>query len=316
MKGIVLRNKSLSIQNNLERPSPKRGEVLVKVKYASINSYDVETIEGQNALLKKLGGEKTYPVMTGIEFSGVVQSDGLRFKKGDEVYGYPDLAKGQKSHQEYITIKEDYMAFMPTNIDFAKSASLPLGALTSLVGLKDIGKIKKGSKVLINGAAGGLGVYAVQIAKIWGADVTAVVGPGQEAFIKALGADKVINYKEQKLQELSYTYDIIFDLTTKVKFSAIKVLLSEKGIFIPANPFNHIFAVLGNVFRRKKVGFLMVARGEYPKLTEISRWVEQGTLMPVIDRSYEFKDYQQGFDRTLESGKRGRIILKIEDYSS
>lgn len=311
MKGLVLKNKKVSLQNNLEIPTPKKGEVLVKVKYASINSYDLESIEGQAAFIKMLGGAKTYPVMTGIEFSGVVESSGEKFKKGDQVFGYPDLAKGQKSHQEYLTINEDYIALKPENIDFETTAGLPLGALTTLIGLEDVGKIKKGSKVLINGAAGGLGVYAVQIAKAIGADVTAIVGPGQDEFIKNLGADRSYNYKEQKLEETKDTFDILFDLTTKVKFGNIKHLLTPNGIFIPPNPFSHPFAIIGNLFSKKKVGYLLVARGNYTKLTQIAKWVENKELIPIIDNTYEFEDYQKGFDRTLEPGKKGRIILKI-----
>lgn len=311
MKGLVLKNKQVSIQHNLPMPVLQKGEVLIKVNYAAINSYDVETIEGQNGLIRKLGGEKTQPVMTGIEFSGVVESDGTRFKKGDHVFGYPDLLKGQKSHQEYIAIHEDYVALMPANIDFEKSAGLPLGALTSLVALEDVGNMKKGSTVLINGAAGGLGVYAVQLAKMAGAVVTAVVGSGQEPFIKALGADHVINYRTQKLKDLNSTFDVLLDLTTKVKFSAIKHLLTAKGVFVPANPFNQLMPMLGNFLRKKKVGYLMVAKGDHQKLTQIASAVEKGKLVPVIDSVYEFDNYQQGLERTLESGKQGRIILKV-----
>lgn len=313
MKGLVLKNKKIILKDNLNLPSPKKGEVLVRVKYASVNSYDVETIQGHNTLLKKLAGEISYPVMTGIEFSGILESGGHRFKKGDEVFGYPDLIKGQKSHQEFLSINEDFIALKPTNIDFANSAALPLGALTSLIGLEDVGKIKSGAKVLINGAAGGLGVYAVQIAKIFGAKVSAVVGPGQEDFIKSLGADKIINYKEQKIQNLQGKYDILFELTTRVTFSEIKHLLSPRGIYIPANPFNQLSSMVGNLFRKRKTGFLMVGRGDNKKLSLISKWIEHGKLTTIIDRTYEFAEFQKAFERILEPGKRGRIILKVED---
>lgn len=312
MKGLVLENKSISLVGNLDLPSPKDGEVLVKVKYASINSYDVETIEGQGAFLKKLGGAISFPVMTGIEFSGVVQSDGSRFKKGDEVFGYPDLMKGQKSHQEYLVISEEHIALKPSNIDFEQSAGLPLGALTTLVALEDVGKIKVGSKVLINGAAGGLGVYAIQIAKIMGAHITAVVGPDQDSFAKNLGADITINYKEQKLQDLNSLYDILLDLTTFVRFSDITILLKSKGIFIPANPFNHLKFLFSNPFRKKKVGYLMVGKGDYKKLTRISKWIEEEKLTAVTDETFALEDYKKGFKRLGEPGKKGRIILRVD----
>jgi len=186
MKGLVLKNKTVSIQTDLAIPTPKENEVIVKIKYASINSFDVETIEGKNDLMGKLMGAKKHPVQTGLEFAGIVETDGKRFKKGEFVFGYPDLIKGTKSHQEYLAIPEDYIALMPQNLDFEESAALPLGTLTSLVALEEVGKIREGSKVLINGAAGGLGVYAVQIAKMFGADITAIAGPGQADFLLSL----------------------------------------------------------------------------------------------------------------------------------
>lgn len=139
------------------------------------------------------------------------------------------------------------------------------------------------------------------------------VGPGQEQFIKKLEADKTINYKEQKLQSLSDQYDILFDLTTKVRFSAIRDLLNPKGVFIPANPFNHLSSLFKNLFRKQKVGFLMVVREDHAKFSKITKWVEEGKLIPIIDSSYSLKDYQKGFDRLFEEGKRGRIIIKIEE---
>lgn len=311
MKGLVLKNKKVSIQEGLEMPTPKKGEVLVKIKYASVHSFDLENIEGKNNLIAKLMGAKTYPVQTGIEFSGVVESDGTQFKKGDKVYGYPDLLKGQKSHQEYIVIHESLIALMPSNLDFAESCAIPVGALTSLVALETIGKISKDAKVLINGASGGLGVYAVQIARIFEANITAIAGANQEGFLKELGANKVINYKEQKLTDNTTKYDIIFDLTAKVKFSNIKQMLEPKGIFVPADPFTHLSAIASNFLRKKKVGYLLVSKGDNPQLTRIAKWVEEGQMKPIIDNIYPFDDYEKAFERTTAGGKRGRIVMNM-----
>lgn len=311
MKGLVLKNKKVTLQDDLEMPVPKKDEVLVKIKYAAVHSFDLENIEGKNKLIAKLMGAKTYPVQTGIEFSGVVETDGSRFKKGDKVFGYPDLVKGAKAHQKYIVIPEKLIALMPTNLDFAESAAIPVGALTSLVALEDIGKIKKGTKVLINGAAGGLGVYAVQIARMFDADITAIAGANQEEFLKELGANRVINYKEQKLQDEASKYDILLDLTTKVQFSTIKQMLEPNGVFIPADPFTHLFSIFGNSLRKKKVGYLLVDKGDDKQLTRIAKWVETGQMKPIIDNVYSFQAYEQAFQRTKEGGKRGRIVMNI-----
>lgn len=313
MKGLVTANKALSIKDNLDIPSPAPDEVLVKIKYSSIHSFDLENVNGKNDLVARLMGAKNLPVKTGIEFSGVVQANGKVFKEGDHVFGYPDLTKGLKAHQEYITIKEDYIALMPANTSFEESAAIPVGALTSLVALEELGKIKKGASVLINGAAGGLGVYAVQLSRIFGAKTTAVAGTGQEAFLKSLGADSVINYKEQKLEDLDQTYDILFDLTTMVKYSNIRKLLKPQGIFVPANPFTQLFPIFGNAFRKQKVAYLLVDKGNTHNLTRIAQWVEQQQLKPILDKTYPFRDFEKGFERTKERNKRGRIILQIED---
>ncbi len=312
MTGLVVQNKAISIENNLAMPTPKAGEVVVQIKYASVHSFDLENIEGKNDLIAKLMGAKKYPVRTGIEFSGMVTTDGARFKKGDEVFGYPDLIKGTKAHQQYIAINENLMAPMPANLGFEQSCALPVGALTSLAALEALGKVTPGANALINGAAGGLGVYAVQLAKILNATVTAVAGPGQEAFLKELGANKVVDYKKQRLQDLNDRFDVVFDLTAKVKFAAVKQLLKPKGVFVPANPFNALLPIMGNALRKKKVGYLMVDKGNYNELARIAQWVEQGKLKPIVDSTYPFADYQKAFDRTLQPNKRGRIVMKME----
>ncbi|HAA23310.1 MAG TPA: NAD(P)-dependent alcohol dehydrogenase [Cytophagales bacterium] len=313
MKALVVANRSVTLQNDLPVPTLKSNEVLVKIHYASVNSFDLETIEGKNDMLGKLMGAKKHPVQTGLEFAGVVETDGKRFKKGDRVYGYPHLTKGMKAHQEYLAINEDFLALMPPALGFAESAALPLGALTTLVGLESVGKIGPGAKVLIVGAAGGLGVYAVQIARIFKAEITAVAGPGQEDFLTELGAHRVVNYKEHSLQDLADRYDIILDLTTRVKFGEIKKLLSPKGVFVPANPFNQLSGLLGNAFRKQKTGWLMVDRGDHDQLTRIAQWVDEGKLKPIIDQIYPFAEYAEAFSKVTAPGKRGRMVLQIAD---
>ena len=313
MKGLVLENKKVSIKEELSQPTPKKGEVLIKIKYATINPTDLDTIQGKYGFMLKLMGAKSYAVNTGLEFSGVVEKDGKLFKKGDKVFGYVDLYKGIKTHQEYITINEDFIALKPSNLGFDESAAIPLGALTTLVALQDLGEVKKNTELLINGASGGLGVYAIQIAKVLGARITAVAGSNQTEFLKSLGADKVINYKEQKLNDLTNEFDVILDLTSLVKYSEIRNLLSKTGKFIPANPLNNITYFLGNIFRAKKVKYLMVGTGNYEKLTLIAKWVEEGKLKPIVDSIYSFSEYENAFQRITEKGRRGRIIIKIEN---
>ena len=311
MKGLVVKNKALGVSDQLDIPTPKKGEVLIKVKYSSIHSFDSDNIAGKNDALGKFMGAKQSSVKTGIEFSGVVETNGARFKRGDNVFGYPDLVKGLKSHQEFITINEDLIASMPSTLDFAESAAIPVGALTSLAALEQVGKISKNSNVLINGAAGGLGVYAIQLAKIFDANVTAVAGPNQEEFLKELGANKVVNYKETSLKEIEDTFDIFLDLSAKLNYSSIKSMLKPKGVFVPADPFAHLLPMSANLFRSKKVGCLLVSKGNNEQLTRIAKWVDEGKLKPIVDKSYSFDEYEKGFERVMEKNKRGRILLEI-----
>ncbi|EAY31336.1 NAD(P)-dependent alcohol dehydrogenase [Microscilla marina] len=312
MKGLTLENKHLQLREDLPLPVPNANELLVKVMYATVNPTDADTVAGNHALLAKLLGAKRHLVNTGLEFSGIVQKSGKRFKQGDRIFGYVDLLKGIKTHQEYICIDEDFVALMPAQLSFEESAAMPLGALTSLIALQDLGQVSKGSKVLINGASGGLGVYAIQIARLLGANVTAVAGTNTKAFLSNLGANQVINY-QQPLKSLQNKFDLILDLSTLVKYPQIKHLLNKSGKFIPANPFNNLPYFIGNAFRNKKVKYLMVENGDSEKLTLISSWAAQGKLRPVVDSVFSLANYAQAFRRIGEKGRRGRVVIQMSE---
>nr|WP_197472400.1 MULTISPECIES: NAD(P)-dependent alcohol dehydrogenase [unclassified Oleiphilus] len=269
MKALVVENKSISLKEGLRLPKTKGNELLVKVVCASVNQLDAENIQGKYDFLLKILGSN-YPVKTGIEFSGIVVEGCGKFKQGNKVFGYVNLMKGVKAHQEYISVSEDYIALIPDGLSFEQSAALPLGALTSLVALRDIGGLTQGSRVLINGASGGLGVYAIQLAKIFGASVTAIAGAEQETFLNSLGADKVINYHEQPIESLTETFDVLLDLSNQKLFKEIKHLLKAKGRFIPAEPNKHLLNIVASFFTAKKTNYLMVDRGDHEQLTQIS----------------------------------------------
>lgn len=311
MKGLVVRKNRIIIETDLELPGVKPGHVLVKVFCASVNPSDADIVEGKyDKWLKFLG--KHDPVKSGLEFSGIVEETATtRFKKGDRVFGYVDFIKGPKSHQEYLLVHGDYMAVMPADVDFEQAAGIPLGALTSLVALEDKGSVTGDSTVLINGACGGLGVYAVQIAKIFGARITAVAGPGQGDFLSDLGADIVIDYRQTDVKALKQEFDLIFDLTTNLRFNQIKGILSKKGRFIPADPMKNALDFLINPACSKKTKYLFVQYGNHEKLARIAKWVEQGRLIPQIDMVFSFSEFNQAFDRISQKGRKGRTVLSL-----
>lgn len=310
MKGIISKNKKPYLIESLAMPIAKRGQVIVKVKYTSLNPTDLDLIKGDFALLSKLMGHSG-PVKSGLEFSGIVDSDGARFKKGDEVFGYIDLIKGDRTHKEFIAVDENLIALKPKSLDFEKSAALPLGALTTYVSIYDTSKVEKGMNVLVNGASGGLGVYAIQFLKHLGTHITAIDGAGKEEFLKSLGADIVYNYREQDIKKLETKFDVILDLTTMLRMKDIKHLLSNKGQFVPFDPFKNILDMFQNPFSQKKVKWLMVDKGNFEQLTKIANLVDEGKLTTFVDSTYEFSDYLNAFERLNSKGKRGRIVMRI-----
>jgi len=305
MKGLVVdSNKRFVLKDNLTCPVVEQDEVLVKVKSASVNPFDAESAEGRfDTYFAEYGVDKE--VQSGLEFSGTVESDGQKFKRGDKVFGYVNMITGWKSHAEYIAINENQMALMPSNLNFSQAAAIPLGSLTTLVALQDLGHLNAGMKLLIYGATGGLGIQGIQIAKLLGAHVTAIAGSSQSEFLKSYGADKVYDYNQVSIDDINDTFDVILDLTNTQTLRDMKKRLTPNGIFIPAEPNQKN----GGESEDIQVGYLMVMQGDFEKLTRIANWVSDGKLKPVIDKEFHFSDYLQALSRLQEKGRRGRIIL-------
>ena len=305
MKGLVVdSHKRFVLKENLATPVAMQGEVVVNVKSASVNPFDAESAQGRfDGYFAEYGVDKE--VQSGLEFAGIVESDGQKFKRGDKVFGYVNMITGWKSHAEYIAINENQMALMPSSLTFSQAAAMPLGSLTTLVALQDIGHLKAGMTLLINGAAGGLGIQGIQIAKLLGAHVTAIAGKSQADFLQSYGADKVYDYNQVSINDISDTFDVILDLTNRQTLKDMKKHLTPSGIFIPAEPNQEN----GGESEDPQVGYLMVMEGNYEKLTRIAQWVSDGRLKAVIDKEFHFSDYLQALSRLKEKGRRGRIIL-------
>lgn len=305
MRGLIVNSdKHFVLKDNLTRPVVAHDEVLVRIKSASVNPFDAESAEGRfDAYFAESGVDKE--VQSGLEFSGIVESEGQKFNRGDKVFGYVNMITGWKSHAEYIAINENHMALMPRNLSFSEAAAIPLGSLTTLVALQELGKLNAGMKTLINGAAGGLGIQGIQIAKLLGAHVTAIAGSSQTEFLQSYGADKVYDYNQVSIHDINDTFDVILDLTNMQNLKDMKKRLTPNGIFIPAEPNQKN----GGESKDTQVGYLMVMQGDFEKLTRIANWVLDGKLKPAIDKEFYFSDYLQAFSRLQEKGRRGRIIL-------
>ena len=216
---------------DVEKPVPKDNEVLIKVRAASVNPLDWHSMRGTPYFIRIMAGlRKPKITRLGVDVAGQVEAVGrnvTQFKPGDEVFG---MCKG--AFAEYACTSESALVMKPDNVTFEQAASVPMAAFTALQGLRDKGRIQPGQKVLINGAAGGVGTFAVQIAKSFGADVTGVCSTRNVDMVRSIGADHVIDYTQEDFTKSGQLYDLIFDCVGNHSLSACRRVLNPKGIYI------------------------------------------------------------------------------------
>jgi len=305
--------------NEIEKPVPKENEILIKVQSAPVTSGDAR-IRGLNVpfgfkfitkLMFGMKGPKN-PVL-GVVFSGIVEQVGDKvtaFSKGNAVFG---CKEGFGCHAEYLVIKESgAIVHKPEKISYEEAASIPFGALTSLKYLRDFGQIKKGQKILINGASGALGVYGVQLAKYFGAEVTGVCSTSNVELVSSLGADHVIDYKKVDFTENSETYDIIYDTVGKIDFSKCKDSLSKNGIFLlAAAGLKEYSQVLSTSILGSKKVVAGVAIFKKEDLKVVSELVEQNHIIPVIGRRFKFSEIVEAYTYVDGGHKVASAVLKL-----
>src|SRR5256886_2472053 len=324
MKAIV--NCEYGVQNlllrDLEKPSPNDNEVLVRVRAASINPVDGHMIRGSWLMRPMNGMRKPKNTRFGTDFSGVVEAIGkdvTNFKPGDEVFGAKNGAVA-----DYICVKADRAIVMkPSNITFEQAGSVGVAGLTALQGLRDKGHIQAGQKVLINGASGGVGTFAVQIAKAFGAEVTGVCSTHNVDLVKSIGADHVIDYTKEDFTRTGQ-YDMIYDLVGNHSFSERRQILTPNGICVLAGiggAGSHPESggrILGNFktafqskFTRQKFVFY-IAKLTKDDLNVLRDLMQSGKVAPVIDRTYKISETQDAV-RYLEQGHaRGKVVISLE----
>ncbi len=310
MKALTNLNHTLNLVSDAAEPDSNQGEVKVRVRYASLNPTDLEIADGKQDLFLNLYCVRS-KVRTGLEFSGTVLEDSLKFQKGDRVFGYTHLIKGPKTHQEVLSIPEDYVAAIPDGMSFAEAAAFPLGAQTSFVALNDVAGLTSGQSVLINGGSGGVGIFAIQIAKSMGLQITAVSGPDGLDIMRSLGADTVLNYKETNIEALEDRFDAILDLANRLHFGQVEHLLTPNGTFVPVDPTQHLTSLAGNILRRKKVGYLFEDRGNGKMLDGLAKQVSNGVLDASRYREFAFADYRDAIAALESPGGIGRTVLRL-----
>lgn len=324
MKAIVYRcygSPEVLRLEDIARPVPAADEVLVRVRAASVNPLDWHYMRGKPYLIRLSEGfGAPENSRLGVDFAGTVEAVGrsvTRFKPGDEVFGGKFGA-----FAEYVSVRESRaLALKPANVSFEQAASVPIAAITALQGLRDKGRIQAGQKVLINGASGGVGTFAVQLAKSFGAEVTGVCNTRNVPLVRALGADHVVDYTQEDFTRNGQHYDLIMDIVGSHSLLEYRRVLAPKGIFVIVGSTSKgewlgpmvtpLKAILLSPFVSQKfVPFL--AELNHEDLAVLAELMQSGKVTPLIDRTYSLKDLPAAM-QYLETGHaRGKVAISVE----
>lgn len=305
----------LLTMNEVEKPSPEANQVLIRIKAAAVNKADWHLLKGEPFPVRLMAGLfKPKNQILGADVAGVVEQVGeevSQFKVGDEVFG--DLsATGFGGFAEYALTTPDKLAKKPSNLSFEEAAALPMAAGTALQGLRDKGQIKAGQKVLINGASGGVGTFAVQIAKAFGAEVTAVCSSSKIEMARSLGADKVIDYTQEDFTQGTAQYDLIFDIVANHSISALKKVLKPNGRYV-ACAFS-IGAMLWGpwiALTEKKTMISMLASVNAANHKFLAEWAAVGKIKPVIDKQFELEQVPEAMWQIGKGGMKGKLVVLL-----
>jgi len=307
----------------VEKPSPKDDEVLIKVHAASANAADWHLLRGDPFLVRLDSGLlKPKNKILGADIAGRVEAVGRnvkQFKPGDEVFG--DIsACGLGGFAEYVCARENALALKPPSMTFEQAAAVPMAAVTALQGLRDKGQIQPGQKVLINGASGGVGTFAVQIAKSFGAEVTGVCSTGKLDIVRSIGADQVIDYTQEDFTQNGQRYDLIIGANGNHSLSDYKRALSPYGIYVcTGGSMAQIFEsmLLGpwmSMTGSKKMGNLL-ARPNKKDLAFMNELLEAGKVVPVIDRHYPLSEAAEALRYLGEGHAKGKVVITVDHDS-
>ncbi|WP_258102115.1 NAD(P)-dependent alcohol dehydrogenase [Marinoscillum pacificum] len=299
----------------LPRPEPGSDQVLIKVLAASVNKADWHLLTGDPFPVRLMAGlTKPKNKVLGADVVGVVERIGsnvTQFKIGDEVYG--DLSgTGFGAFAEYALTNENQLAQKPSNLTYEQTAALPMAAITALQGLRDKGKIREDDEVLINGASGGVGGFAIQVAKAFGAQVTAVCSTDKMCAASEQGADLVIDYKRVDFIKGDKQYDLVFDVIGNHGISDLSKILKPKGRYVTC-AFSMSLALLGPWYkvRQGKQFINLMASNSSSDLKTIARLAEEGCITPRIQRVYTLDDVPEALQYMANGGMEGKLVVTI-----
>ena len=320
MKAVVHRRygspEVLEIED-VPKPLPTDDEVLVRVRAASVNPADWYAMTGLSVARPQSGLRKPKEPRLGVDMAGEVEAVGRNrtdFKPGDEVFGARSGALA-----EYVCVR-DAVVQRPANLSFVQAAAVPVAAVTALQGLRDKGGLEAGQRVLINGASGGVGTFAVQVAKVLGAEVTGVCSTGNVETARSLGADHVVDYTKDDFTRALGRHDLLLDIAGSRSFGACRRVLEPEGrlVIVGAQKGNRVLGPLGHVIRLKLASLgrsprvvFFIAKLNKEDLLFLGERLASGEVTPVVDREYALSEVADAFSYLGEGHARGKIVVTI-----
>lgn len=312
MQAIVIDNyggPEVLNQRQLDTPKPGSKEVLVKVAASSINPIDFKIRQGALKFILN----KKFPIVLGHDLSGEVVGLGSQisqFSVGDNVFGmnqFPNMG----AYAEYVVVKEKYLAKAPLSISSSTSASVPLAALTALQGLRDFGKLEKGQEVIINGASGGVGTFAVQLAKQMGAHVTAVCSSKNIDLVLSLGADVAIDYQQQRFEDLPTNFDLVFDVVGKSSYTKSRLVMKRKGFYVTTIPAPSAFIWQGLTKLTQQTATPMWVKSNTGDLNILGAYIDNNTLKPIVENTYSAEELHAAMQHAETERTVGKLVIKM-----
>jgi NADPH:quinone reductase-like Zn-dependent oxidoreductase len=305
----------------VEKPVPQEDEVLIQIHAASLNSRDLRMLRANPLFMRLIPGGLFRPKnkILGADLAGRVEAIGRKvkqFKPGDEVFGFLPSSTGKGTFAEFVCASENLLTLKPANLTFEKAAAVPLAAMTALQGLRDKGNIKPGQKVLINGASGGVGTFALQIAKAFGAEVTAVCSSKHLELARSLGADHVIDYKKEDFTQNGQQYDLILAVNGYHPISDYLRALKPEGTYVVAGgSMRQLIQAGSNRQRSSKTGgqktIVHSLVQNQMDLIFLKELIESSEIQPIIDGSYQLSEIADAFWYFEKEHARGKVVICV-----
>jgi NADPH:quinone reductase-like Zn-dependent oxidoreductase len=304
------------------KPVPQEDEVLIQIHAASLNSRDLRMLRANPFFMRLIPGGLFCPKnkILGADVAGRVEAVGRnvkQFKTGDDVFGYLPSATGRGTFAEYVCAKENLITLKPANLTFEQAAAVPEAAMTALQGLRDKGNIQPGQKVLINGASGGVGTFAVQIAKAFGAEVTAVCSTRNLEMVRSLGADHVVDYTKEEFTRNGQQYDLILAVNGYHPISDYLRALGPEGAYVVAG--GSMFQLIQAASNRNRISKTGKQRISVASLVQsqkdlifMKELVESGKIIPVIDGCYPLRKIAEAFWYFEKEHAQGKVVITVE----